>query len=567
MNRPRVALVLYRSMSPPNLPPSDPAGPVPVASPPSPEGERRALGITQRSMRYHRPRAPFCGIGYCTNCIARTSDHLTARACMEGFDPPRASSRSYGWPSTQFDIAGVLDVLFPRGIDTLHGFRRPSWAVPLYQRIVRHLSGYGRVPATPSATDPLPPPLSKTVDVVVVGAGVSGSAAIQALHARGVESVCGLDRGRTPRGDSNGVDLPNTTALFLPAPDLSAEHPFLLLASRADGRAVVLRSRRVVVATGAYDASLLFGGNDRPGVMTADGAFAFAAAHLEPFRRAVVFGDGPRAMSVVERFDERVAAVVSPGEVGPDLTRAASDRGIPLYPRSLLIRANGRRWVRSVTLRTRGQGASITLSADAVVLAHRRLPHPQLFFQAGAQMRWSSVSGAYYPRTDATGATSVPGLYAVGEARAPMPAEALAASGRRVAEAIALAEPPGDPAPDDASGSTPHPLEGYYRELLQNGRGLTKWIACPCEDILLDEVEKAHQHGFRGVEVIKRYTGLGTGLCQGRYCLPDALLVLSILEGRSPSEVGFITQRPPVVPTSLRTLASAAELLAPPGAP
>jgi hypothetical protein len=73
---------------------------------------------------------------------------------------------------------------------------------------------------------------------------------------------------------------------------------------------------------------------------------------------------------------------------------------------------------------------------------------------------------------------------------------------------------------------------------------------------LVSEVERASRSGYRGIEVVKRYTSLGSGICQGRYCLPEALLLLSILEGRSPPEVGYITQRPPVVPVPLAALAS-----------
>jgi hypothetical protein len=85
-------------------------------------------------------------------------------------------------------------------------------------------------------------------------------------------------------------------------------------------------------------------------------------------------------------------------------------------------------------------------------------------------------------------------------------------------------------------------------------------------DVLVSEVERAVRSGYRGIEVVKRYSSLGSGICQGRYCLPDALLLLSILEDRPPSEVGYITQRPPVVPTPLAALASlstppAAEIL------
>ena len=561
MNWPVVAPCLELSMSLPKSSGSDPTeGPTSASS----DGKGRSpreLRITQRSMRYHRPRAPFCGIGYCTNCIVRTPGRLNDRACLREFRDGDATASSHGWPSVRFDLEAWIDLVFPRGIDILHGFRRPTWAVPAYQRAVRSLSGYGRPPTTTAAVSPTPPPLLKEVDVAILGGGLSGRATATELRSHGLDSVYLIDRSMRRGDTATPFDLNRTTALFLPPPDPRAERPFTVLASREDGQAVVLRSRRVVVATGGYDASLLFAGNDRPGVMTADGAFSFASSGFRPFRRAVVFGDGPRALSVIDRFGDLVSAVVAPAEIGPDLARAASDRGVPLYPRSLLLRANGRRWVRSVTLRARGKGATTTLSADAVVLAHRRVPHPQLFFQAGARMRWSSATAAYYPEADAMGATSVEGLYAVGEARAPATADTALVSARQTAQAILTAEPVGETV--TPQGPPAHPLEGYYRELLQEPQGLGKWVACPCEDVLLNEIETAHRRGYRGIEVIKRYTGVGTGLCQGRYCLPDALLVLSILEGRPPSDVGFITQRPPVVPTRLDTLASAVDLLRP----
>ncbi|MCI4340630.1 MAG: (2Fe-2S)-binding protein [Thermoplasmata archaeon] len=84
---------------------------------------------------------------------------------------------------------------------------------------------------------------------------------------------------------------------------------------------------------------------------------------------------------------------------------------------------------------------------------------------------------------------------------------------------------------------------------------------------MLHEVEHASARGFRGIEVIKRLTGVGTGLCQGRHCLPDVLLVLAMLEARPPVEVGYTTQRPPFLPTRLETLASLPDdPLAPPEA-
>ncbi len=136
--------------------------------------------------------------------------------------------------------------------------------------------------------------------------------------------------------------------------------------------------------------------------------------------------------------------------------------------------------------------------------------------------------------------------------------EAGTASSARVAAAIlgrtAMDDTPLPRVPQEG----PSELEGYYRELAREPRR-GRWVACPCEDVLLDEVEEAVRRGYRGIEVVKRYTGLGTGLCQGRYCLPEALLILSLLEERPPPEVGYITQRPPVVPTPLAAFAALEE--------
>ncbi|HKS59711.1 MAG TPA: (2Fe-2S)-binding protein, partial [Thermoplasmata archaeon] len=128
-------------------------------------------------------------------------------------------------------------------------------------------------------------------------------------------------------------------------------------------------------------------------------------------------------------------------------------------------------------------------------------------------------------------------------------------SGIAAAEAALGHEAPISRVPGRLTESGPSEMEGYYRELFRLVPSAEKWVVCPCEDVLLSEVRDAHERGFMGIEVVKRYTGIGTGLCQGRFCLPEGLLALSIFEGRPPSEVGYITQRPPVRPVPLHTIA------------
>ncbi len=519
----------------------------------------------QRSIRYHRPRGPYCGVGHCTGCLVRVNGRPNVRACR--FEPADgdAVTTENSWPSPRFDVLGVLDYLFPGGIDTLHGFRRPVWATRAYHRVVRRLAGYGAAPDPAAAVVPSLPPLRRTVDVAIVGAGVAGRALAAALAGAG-RPVVVIDRALHPPAVPWADLLPRTTVTFLPPPSPGGDARFTLLGFEEPGRGVEVRAGTVVVATGGYDAPLWFGGSDRPGVLTAEGAFALLAPDGgAPFERAVVVGGGERVGEVLERCGDAVAAIVAPNDVAPSVVRRASELDIPLYPRSLVLSTAGRSRVRSVALRTRGQGPRFSLGCDAVVLAHRRLPTPQLFFQAGARMEWRGGAGAYYPWLADSGETSVPSLFALGETAGFLPEGGADAAGRVAAAILGRPLPEGAPPPRVASDGLPE-VDGYYRELAAEPRS-GRWVACPCEDVLLEEVEAAHRAGYRGIEVIKRYTGLGTGLCQGRYCLPDTLLLLARLEARPPPEVGYITQRPPVVPTPLGAFATLAETAGEAGAP
>jgi len=514
----------------------------------------RRMPLLHRSIQYHRPQGPFCGIGHCTGCLVRVNGRPNVRACRYEPSPGDVVTTENAWPSPTWDLYATIGFLTPGGVDSLHGLRRPAFATPLFQRLVRRLAGTGAPPTDAAARSITAPAVDRSVEVVVIGAGTAGRAVSAALAARGVRPVV-LDRALHPSALSNGELWPATTAVFLPPPADGGDRPFTVLAVREPAQGVRVLARSAVVATGSYDAALLFGGNDRPGVLSAEAALALdGPTRRPPFRRPVVVGGGHRAAEVLEALGDSVEAVVAPSEIRPELVRVANEHGVPLYPRSLLLRTGGRRYVRSVHLQARGDGTRTVLPCDAVILAHRRIPHVQLFFQTGAAMEWRPDVAAYGPRVFAGGATNVPGLFAVGSVAGMPPSDAGAAAAA-VADAIVHGSSVGERVPPSSVALASSELVGYYRELMRTpGHG--RWTACPCVDVLVKEVEKAVRAGYRGIEVLKRYTSLGTGICQGRYCLPDALLLLSLLEDRPPEEVGYITQRPPVVPTPLAALAA-----------
>ena len=83
-----------------------------------------------------------------------------------------------------------------------------------------------------------------------------------------------------------------------------------------------------------------------------------------------------------------------------------------------------------------------------------------------------------------------------------------------------------------------------------------KIVLCRCEDVTLSDVEHSVSRGYRDIEEVKRYTGFGTGPCQGKECLAVVALQLARITKQSPTAIAPFTSRPPLAPTPLKLLAN-----------
>ena len=88
---------------------------------------------------------------------------------------------------------------------------------------------------------------------------------------------------------------------------------------------------------------------------------------------------------------------------------------------------------------------------------------------------------------------------------------------------------------------------------------MTKVLVCRCEDVTLHELEAAIARGHADLESLKRYTGFGTGWCQGKACVA---VCARVLFERGGEVVLPITPRPPYHPLSLANLAGLADVAA-----
>ncbi|MEV1171862.1 2Fe-2S iron-sulfur cluster-binding protein [Nonomuraea sp. NPDC049784] len=389
-------------------------------------------------------------------------------------------------------------------------------------------------------------------DVLVVGGGPAGLAAAVAAGRAGARVILMDDQ------PALGGDLLNGRLLLDGAPalewvaglSLSArvltrttavgyyDHNYVVAVERrARGeRLWHIRARRVVLATGAHERSLAFPGNDRPGVMLASAARAYANRYgVAAGRRAVVFAcadSGYEAARDLAAAGVEVVAIVDP-------------RPQPLVPGPL---------AGQVVTGTTGDAGGVLdgvwvgerhVEADLLAVAGGWNPAVHLFSQSQGRVRFDEGLQAFVPGTSAQAERSAGacrGVYGTREAIADGYAAGAEAaghtdSGLRVPEC-------------DEEPSRP-PAALWWVE----GTSPEESFVDLQRDVTVADLARATGTGMRSVEHVKRYTTAGTGADQGKTSGAVVVGVMSALLGAEPGQVGTTTFRPPYTPVSFATLA------------
>jgi bacterioferritin-associated ferredoxin len=79
---------------------------------------------------------------------------------------------------------------------------------------------------------------------------------------------------------------------------------------------------------------------------------------------------------------------------------------------------------------------------------------------------------------------------------------------------------------------------------------------CRCEDVTRSELDHAIALGLTTIEELKRYTGFGTGPCQGKECMATLGRELVRRKLIGAEDLQPFTARPPIEPVSFAALAT-----------
>ncbi|WP_371501267.1 FAD-dependent oxidoreductase [Kitasatospora sp. NBC_00374] len=347
--------------------------------------------------------------------------------------------------------------------------------------------------------------------------------------------------------------------------------------------AAVVEARAVLLATGAYERQLPFPGWTLPGVVTAGGAQAMLKAGLVlPGRRIVVAGSGPlllAAASSLVAAGAEVPAIVeatdylgyarglptllgNPAKLAEGAGHGAAllRHGVRLRRTSAVVEAHGEDRVTGVTVARLDRdwrplpGTARRIDCDAVAIGHGLIPQIELATELGADTR-VTPDGAVALAVDGEQRTSLPGLWAAGEACGVGGADLAVAEGVLAAHAVS-----GRPAP--AGVRRRRDRRRAFAELMaaahNPGPGWTGWLTpetdvCRCEEVPAGRIREAVDDlGAGDARTVKLLTRAGMGWCQGRMCGPAVACLAGDPQARADS-------RPLACPVPLGQLERLAE--------
>lgn len=495
-------------------------------------------------------------VGACPNCLVTVDGVPNVRACTEPLREGARVERQNAFPSADHDLLGILDQLafaLPAGF-YYKSFYRPRFLWALAEPVIRRLAGLGKVPT--EASHPGVELVNLHPDVLVVGGGAAGlAAAAEAARAGArtllLEASPHLGGALGPEATSElveqaeqaGVEVRTSTAVFgvFEGPVVAAVSP---------GRLLRVWPRQIVCATGGIEQPAVFPDNDLPGVMPASGVERLLGLYrVLPGERAVLFAYRPEALKTALRLlaaGSQVTVVAPTGD--PDLVAAVRAGGGQVL-QGTVERAAGGRWVKAAQVRL-ADGSQRRLSCDLLVVGGVVMPAANLLGQVGAQMTYSAAHQVFLP------ADLPRGVHAAGAVVGASDQEQAVAQGRlaglAAAAELGFTSRAEADRPDSPFGAPTR--RTLLPAALSPAPG--KQFACVCMDVTAKEIEFAVREGFDSMELLKRYTAVTMGPCQGSWCALAATRLCAELTGRTLPELGLTTSRPPSTPVPLAVLAA-----------
>jgi len=377
-----------------------------------------ANGITKfsESIRFHRARGFFCGIGKCSSCLMTVNGIPNVRTCIVPLKEKvevKTQDTFASWPNKQQkqteqeSLIHTVDVLVvgggPAGLDAAIQAADRGAHVLLVDENQR-LGGQ------------LIKQTHKFFGSKQENAGTRGISIAQQLE--------------TIIQNHDHIDVFLESTVFGYYEDTNSDLFTFAVSQRKgyDSTIIKVQAKTVVFAVGAMENMLLFPGNDLPGVYGAGAVQTLMNVYgVKPGEQVLMVGAGNVGLIVSYQLLQAGITVDRVVEAAPLIggyhVHAAKLRrcGVPIFTRHSIKEVKGSDHVESAVIVELDEnwqeipGSEEIIACDTVCLAVGLTPSTRLLSQIGVQMNTIPEAGGYVALHDEQMQTSIPGVFIAGD--------------------------------------------------------------------------------------------------------------------------------------------------------
>ena len=550
------------------------------------------IHLIGRSFKYHRPRG-FLGAGVEEPNAQvqlyngdKTEPNVVATT-LELVEGLVAKSQNC-FPSVSFDFGAINNFLhkfFPAGFYYKTFMWPKSFWYKIYEPIIRKAAGLGVAPLKP---DPdRYEHKFEYCDILIVGSGPSGLASALAAAKNGAQVILAEDKPRfggslltdeVTIGNKKGKDwadesieelksMPNVIVKNRSQVFGYYDHNMMVMAERARDhienpekfiprqRLWYIRAKEVIISTGSIERPLVFGNNDRPGVMLASAAKEYMKVYgVIVGKKPIIFTNNDSGYETALEFKKNgIDPLILDIRLNPESTivQEAKNLNIDIKFSYGVVNAKGYKKVNSaligkLNIEKSGYENLESVSCDCICVSGNWTPTVHLSSQSGNKLKFDEKVNSFIPnQTKQKESTigSANGLFTLNNCL-----KEGFKKGSDLSKKITS---------KDSKISTPSSNERSYGQQdkfwcmpLPKNKSYKRCVDFQ-NDVYVSDIELAVREGFRSIEHVKRYTTLGMATDQGRTSNLNGLQLVSNIEKKIIPEVGHTTFRPPYTPVTI----------------
>ena len=550
------------------------------------------IHLVGRSFKYHRPRG-FIGAGVDEPNAhvqlysgAKTEPNAIATT-VELVEGLVATSQNC-WPSVTFDFGAINNLFnkfFPAGFYYKTFMWPKNFWYKVYEPIIRRAAGLGVAPLKP---DPdRYEHKFEYCDVLVAGSGPSGLASALAAAKNGARVILAEDKPRfggslltdeVTIGNKKGKDWADETILQLKSmPNVIVknrsqvfgyyDHNMMVMFERTRDhienpteftprqRLWYIRAKEVIVSTGSIERPLVFGNNDRPGIILASAAKEYMKVYgVLVGKKPIIFTNNDSAYDTAIEFkkngvDPLVVDVRANSK--SSIVKEAKNLNINIKFSHGIVNSKGYLRVNSATIGKLNSNKSDYESlenvlCDCICVSGNWTPTVHLSSQSGNKLKFDEKINAFIPsepRQNETSIGSANGSFTLKQSLDEGFNKGYELSNKITKKNSKSTIPTSNEknyGQHDKFWCMPLPKNKHYKRFVdfQN-------------DVAVSDIELAVREGFRSIEHVKRYTTLGMATDQGKTSNLNGLQLVSNIEEKIVPEVGHTTFRPPYTPVTI----------------